>query len=75
MMIYDDFWRYDGKGPYKHKSTTYLGPLLVKLIGYESDAWLGEGMWGDSWGNKGYFTVNFGDYQIDKFAYHCTPVP
>lgn len=55
MMIYDDFWTYKGSDPYMHKSVTYLGPQLIKLIGYESNSiWLGEGMWGDNWGDKGY---------------------
>ena len=75
MMIYKDFWTYDGKGPYSHKSVDYLGPQLVKLIGYETDVWIGEGMYGDSWGDKGYFTVKFGQYQIDAFAYDCEPIP
>ena len=54
MMAYNDFWTFKG-GVYQHISGSYLGGISVKLIGYTETTWIGEGMWGDTWGDKGYF--------------------
>jgi len=75
MMIYDDFWTYKGVEPYTHKSVNYVGPSIVKLIGYEPGFWIGEGIYGQTWGDNGYFKIKAGYLELDKFAYECEPVP
>ena len=54
-----------------------MGLHSVKILGWGNqngtDYWICANSWGTSWGENGYFRIKFGDSNIGRVAYGCTP--
>ena len=72
--VYDDFLSY-GSGIYKVTSGDLIGMHAVKVIGYgqqnQISYYICENQWGTSWGEEGYFRIEVGQANIDKYGYSC----
>jgi cathepsin B len=68
FTVYDDFMTYKS-GVYKRQSNTVLGGHAVKIIGWGvengTEHWIVANSWGPSWGEKGFFRIQFGECGID----------
>lgn len=78
MTVYADFMVYGG-GVYKHVKGDALGGHAVSIIGFDDakHAWIVRNSWGEDWGDKGFFMIDYDDASevgIDTFAYVLPPV-
>ena len=73
MALFQDFIDHR-EGVYRHVHGKYHGGMSIKIVGYGTDHWIVEGIWGEDWGEKGYARVAFGQCEIDVMAYACEPV-
>ena len=78
FYIYSDFLNYKS-GIYTYVSGTYRGKHAVKVIGWGSangvNYWIAQNSWGTSWGEKGFFRMEFGQVNFEKEMYACTADP
>jgi len=78
FYVYRDFYNYKS-GIYKHVSGASMGKHAVKVIGWGStngvNYWIAQNSWGSSWGENGYFRIQFGQVSFDKAMYGCTADP
>jgi len=70
FMVYDDFLNYK-TGVYKKGSgAKLLGGHAVKIVGWgkdgETEYWIVANSWAESWGEKGYFKIAFGECGIEN---------
>ncbi len=66
FTVYDDFFAYK-TGVYRHVSGALAGGHCICCVGYDDVAgcWICKNSWSDSWGDKGYFRIAYGDCGID----------
>lgn len=66
FTVYDDFFAYKS-GVYRHVSGNVAGGHCVCCVGYDDVArcWICKNSWGDTWGDKGFFRIAYGDSGID----------
>ena len=72
FMVYQDFMSYK-TGVYKHTSGGLLGGHAVKAIGWGVDKqageyWIMANSWTESWGEKGFFKIGFGEWQVEDYT-------
>lgn len=62
MKVFPDFVAYAG-GVYKHTTGGVLGGHAISIVGYddEKQAYIIRNSWGESWGEKGFGYVAYGD--------------
>jgi len=71
FMVFEDFKAYKS-GIYKHTTGAQLGGHAVKLVGYgvegDTSYWICANSWDETWGEKGFFRIAFGQVGIDDEA-------
>ncbi len=72
FTVYEDFMSYKG-GVYHHVTGKQLGGHAVKIVGWGENFWIVANSWGTSWGEQGFFNIQFGDSGIDSAVYACKP--
>jgi len=76
MDVYNDFMSYSS-GIYHMVTGAYLGGHAVKIIGWGVTAgvnyWIVANSWGTTWGEAGFFQIQFGNCNIDSFVYSGIP--
>jgi cathepsin B len=77
FTVYSDFMSYKS-GVYHHVAGSSVeGGHAIKVLGWGHeegmDYWLCANSWGTSWGIDGFFKIKFGEGDIGKTAYGCTP--
>lgn len=74
--VYSDFSNYR-RGVYKHTMGEYLGIHTVEILGWGKERgreyWLCKNCWGDDWGDRGFFKIQIGDCEINKYMSSCIP--
>ena len=77
MTVYEDFYSYVS-GVYIYTYGGYVGEHAVKILGWGATGtlsyWICANSWGTSWGESGYFNIEFGQCGIDQEAYSGIPV-
>jgi len=81
MLAYSDLKHYS-EGIYSHPGTEPQGVLNhgIVILGWGSqggkDYWICKNSWGKNWGENGYFRIEQGECNIDKyfFAYPVDPI-
>lgn len=75
--VYEDFLTYTG-GVYKHQTGNLIRKETVLIVGYfrnfEEETWICMANYGASWGEKGYFRINFGYSDIEKSVISFEPI-
>lgn len=76
FKVYDDFLNYKS-GVYVKNSDKLLGGHAVKIIGWgvenNVNYWIVQNSWTESWGEKGYFRIKFGECGIDANGVSVNP--
>jgi len=71
MTVFEDFLYYNG-GIYQQTSGAFLGGLAVKIVGWGQESgvnyWIAANSWGNTWGEEGYFRIEFKQCAIDSLA-------
>ena len=66
--VYEDFMNYES-GVYEHVEGNLLGGHAVKAIGWgkegDDEYWIMANSWAESWGEKGFFKIKFGECGIE----------
>jgi len=74
--VYEDFFSYKS-GIYHYTSGSKAGGHAVKIIGWGQENgvnyWICANSWGSSWGEDGFFRIEFGQCGIDAATYACKP--
>jgi C1A family cysteine protease len=67
FTVYSDFFNYSS-GIYRHVSGAVRGGHCVCCIGYNDSQkyWIMKNSWGETWGEKGYFRIAYGQCGIDS---------
>ncbi len=77
MIVYDDFFDYDG-GVYEHPGSD-PDPMnhAVVIVGYDDaqNCWICKNSWGTSWGEEGWFKITYGDCKIGQEIIYFDYVP
>lgn len=71
FSVYQDFFNYKS-GVYKHVTGGLAGGHCVTIIGYNDDlgCWICKNSWGPDWGDKGFFSIAYGECAIDSWQNH-----
>jgi len=69
MDIYQDFMYYSG-GIYQTVKGRNLGGHSVLIVGWNDsdECWVVKNNWGESWGQKGFFMIKYGQCRIDDYT-------
>jgi C1A family cysteine protease len=69
LDVYKDFLAYRS-GIYRHVTGSRPGGHCVALIGYNDvdQCWLCKNSWDTSWGEKGFFRIEYGQCRIDTWG-------
>lgn len=76
MQVYTDFYHYR-EGIYKRtQDATYEGDHGIIIVGYDADRkyWICKNSWGPDWGDKGYFSVGFGQVKVGQETLRCAGI-
>lgn len=80
MIIYEDFYSYNGKGIYKWNGKGgKIGGHAIEIIGWGDENnipyWIIKNSWGINWGDKGYFKIVRGsnECKIEENCISCIP--
>ena len=79
MVTYEDFQFYQGD-IYIHTSGRQTDHHAVVILGWGYDAryksryWILRNSWGVTWGEKGYFKILFGNYEINNMCNASLPL-
>lgn len=80
MIIYPDFYEYDGKSIYKWNGKgEKIGGHAIEIVGWGQEEnlpfWIIKNSWGDKWGDKGYFKIIRGinECKIEENCITCVP--
>ena len=77
MIVYDDFFDYDG-GVYEHPGSD-PDPMnhAVVIVGYDDaqNCWICKNSWGIFWGEEGWFKIAYGDCKIGQEIIYFDYVP
>lgn len=72
FIVYEDFMHYKS-GVYNHTHGQQLGGHAVKIVGWGEENgveyWIAQNSWGPSWGENGFFRIQFGECFFDQNAY------
>ncbi len=65
MTVYTDFFYYSS-GVYSHSWGSIEGGHCITFVGWDDDAscWICKNSWGASWGENGYFRIEYGNSGI-----------
>ena len=78
FYMYSDFYNYKS-GIYQRVSGSNRGKHAVKVIGWGNsngvNYWIAQNSWGTSWGENGFFRVQFGQVEFDRAMYACAADP
>ena len=68
FVVFEDFITYRS-GVYKHVSGGQLGGHCISIVGYDdsSRCWICKNSWDTSWGDQGYFRIEYGQCGIDSW--------
>jgi C1A family cysteine protease len=77
MWLYadDDFQAYTG-GIYTHQTITWSGGYhSVDIVGYNDTGnyWICKNSWGSSWGESGFFRIDYSESVYDSNAWYSNP--
>ena len=64
MMVYDN-----GTDEYWIRKGTQLGGHCTMLVGFDKDGFIMRNSWGTSYGNEGYITLSYSDF--NKYCMEC----
>lgn len=66
FSVYDDFFAYRS-GVYRHVTGNLAGGHCVCCVGYDdvAKAWICKNSWAETWGDRGYFRIAYGECGID----------
>jgi hypothetical protein len=65
IKVYQDLIAYS-TGVYKKTTNSFVGNHLIALVGWGSNHWVVANSWGESWGEKGYARIKFGEVDIES---------
>ena len=78
FYIYSDIYNYKS-GIYSKARGAYRGKHAVKVVGWGSENginyWIAQNSWGTSWGENGFFRVQFGQVIFGSKMYSCLADP
>lgn len=68
FIVYDDFFSYKS-GVYRHVSGNQAGGHCIAIVGYDDTnrCWICKNSWGTSWGERGFFRIEYGQCGIDTW--------
>jgi cathepsin B len=80
MVIYPDFYEYNGLDIYKWNGNgEKIGGHAIEIVGWGNENnipfWIIKNSWGDKWGDKGYFRIQRGtnECKIEENCITCVP--
>jgi C1A family cysteine protease len=77
MVVYDDFFDYNGD-VYEHPGSD-PDPMnhLVAIVGYDDaqNCWICKNSWGTNWGEDGWFKIAYGDCKIGQEIVYFDYIP
>jgi len=73
MAVYDDFNYYSG-GVYSWAYGDFQGLHSISIVGYNDTGqyWICKNSWGTSWGESGYFKINYSENVLDYDSWDPT---